>query len=96
MKTRSNLCPRCVWSLVRRVSLNGFRNPHMTITPSIAIGHECACWGYPACWWVSFEWVAWNVQLALHSRPREHCFFYEPNTQAEARAAQNTNHDKSH
>ena len=68
-----------LYRLVRRLSANGFRLPHWTITPSVSIGHEFACWGYPACLWVSFEWVAWNVQFAVYSRPCEHCFFYKPN-----------------
>ena len=80
MKSKTDSARVGLYRLVRLLSAKVFRLPHWTIIPSVAVGHECACWGYPSCWWVSFEWVAWSVQFALYSRPCEHCFFYKPNT----------------
>jgi hypothetical protein len=61
--------------LVRRVSVKMFDDYNWTLIPTVIVGHEPAAWGYPSGRWAAFVWLKWNLQIALHDRPREGCLF---------------------
>jgi uncharacterized membrane protein len=46
----------------------------VSLIPTVTVGYESACLGYPACWWISAGWLCWHVQASFYKRrhPHEH------------------------
>jgi hypothetical protein len=78
MKTENEAAaePGSLQRLVRRVSVKMFDDYNWTLIPTVIVGHEPAAWGYPSGRWAAFVWLKWNLQIALHDRPREGCILW--------------------